>query len=154
MYAALHCEQVLRLEGAPWTGQVGGLETRWVMSHSIKIDMGVIYQHGYYLSNMSVSAPLRRTGVAVTGAQLRAARGLLNMSVSELAERTGLAMNTIRRAEATNGQSPITAANGQLLLATLEAAGVIFIAADDFGAGVRLRDPGVTPLQPRRREVD
>ena len=86
----------------------------------------------------------------VTGAQLRAARGLLNMSASELAERTGLALNTVRRAEATNGEAPITAANANVLLATLEQAGVMFIPADDLGPGVRLRDSDLSPLQRRR----
>lgn len=103
---------------------------------------------------MSDGVPWRRHGMAVTGAQLRAARGLLNMSVSELAERTGLAMNTIRRAEATNGEAPITAANGQLLVTTLEQAGVVFIPADDMGAGARLKEPDPPPLQRRRRAAD
>lgn len=88
---------------------------------------------------------------SVTGAQLRGARGLLNMSVSDLAERTGLALNTIRRAEATNGEAPITTANAKLLVGTLEQAGVVFIHADEMGAGVRLRQPEAAPLKPRRR---
>jgi transcriptional regulator with XRE-family HTH domain len=88
----------------------------------------------------------------ITGAQLRAARGLLNLSVSELAERTGLALNTIRRAEGTNGPPPITGANIKLLTSSFEGAGVIFIPPDDLGPGVRLKDAEPTPIQPRRRE--
>lgn len=88
----------------------------------------------------------------VTGAQLRAARGLLNMSVSDLAERTGLALNTVRRAEATNAPTPITPANAQLLVSTLEGAGVIFIAADTQGAGVRLAKVDQPALQRRRNK--
>ena len=87
---------------------------------------------------------------AVTGAQLRAARGLLNISVAELAERTGLSLNTCRKAEATNGVAALTKANAQLLSATLNAAGVIFIPADTLGAGVRLRDPDQEPSKRRR----
>lgn len=89
----------------------------------------------------------------VTGAQLRAARGLLNLSISELAERTGLALNTIRRAEGTNGSPPITAANVKLLIGAFEAAGVVFIPAGELGPGVRLRAAEPTPIQPRRREA-
>lgn len=87
----------------------------------------------------------------LTGSQLRAARGLLNLSVSELAERTGLALNTIKRAESTNGPAPITMANVKLLISTLEAAGVLFIEADELGPGVRLKTPEVRPFQARRR---
>lgn len=88
----------------------------------------------------------------MTGTQLRAARGLLNLSVSELAELTGLAVNTIRRAEATNGEVPITAANKNTLLMTLEKDGVVFIAPDAaLGAGVRLRSAEAPALRPRRR---
>lgn len=88
--------------------------------------------------------------VVVTPAQLRAARGLLNWSVSQLCERTGLAMNTVRKAEnALNFQS-LYKPNAQLLRSTLEAAGVMFIDADEYGAGVRLRDPGDEPAGARR----
>ena len=92
--------------------------------------------------------------VNLTGAQLRAARGLLNISVAELSERTGLAINTIRRAEATNEQAPITVANAQLLRSTLEKAGVIFITADNLGAGVRFASAESPTPQRRRRDVD
>ena len=85
----------------------------------------------------------------VTAAQLRAARGLLNISVSELAERTGLAMNTVRKAEDPRA-GPVTAANARLLRATLEGEGVVFIEADEMGAGVRLGDPNHLPLERRR----
>ena len=84
-----------------------------------------------------------------SGAQLRAARGLLNLSVAELADRTGLAINTIRRAESTNGTPAVTDANLRLLTATLETAGVVFIDASDLGPGVRLKS--VSPLPPRSR---
>lgn len=89
----------------------------------------------------------------ITGSQLRAARGLLNLSVSELAERTGLAINTIRRAEGTNGEPAITAANMKLLASAFDTAGVLFIPADELGPGVRLRESDVTPVQPRRRQA-
>ena len=88
----------------------------------------------------------------LTGAQIRAARGLLNLSVAELAESTGLAINTIRRAEGTNGPPAITAANLALLRATLEDAGVDFVdASDSYGPGVRTRNGDPLPNRSRRR---
>ena len=83
------------------------------------------------------------SAVVVTGAQLRAARALLNISALQLAELTGLGLNTVRRAEATNAAAPVTATNARLLVSTLEAAGVVFIPAEaTLGAGVRLRSAG------------
>lgn len=87
----------------------------------------------------------------VTGPQLRAARGLLNMSVAELAERTGLALNTIRKAEATNGPVTITQGNAILLVSTLESDGVVFIPSDELGPGVRLQSKTALPVRRRRR---
>jgi transcriptional regulator with XRE-family HTH domain len=87
----------------------------------------------------------------VTGAQLRAARGLLNMSIAELAERTGLALNTIRRAEATNDEVTITTANMRMLVTVLENEGVIFLPADRRGVGVRFASCEGVPFQTRRR---
>ena len=89
--------------------------------------------------------------MSLTGPQLRAARGLLNISVAELAERTGLAVNTVRRAEATNGPAPSTPANLTLLRNTLETSGVVFIEADHMGPGVRLKEQHTLPRQLRRR---
>ena len=87
----------------------------------------------------------------ITGAQMRGARGLLNMSVADLCERTGLAINTVRRAEATNGIPVMTPANMRLIVTMLEDAGVLFIEADDCGPGVRLRSPEPLPVSSRRR---
>lgn len=75
-----------------------------------------------------------------TGAQLRAARGLLNLSVKEVAERTGLVPNTIKRAERTNDLAPITRANARLLVREFTDLGVLFTPSDSSaGAGVRMR---------------
>lgn len=89
-----------------------------------------------------------------TGAQLRAARGLLNISVLELSERTGLAPNTIKRAEGTNGPSPTTRANAKLLVTTLAELGVMFVPSDDAGgAGARLRHGVQVQLSRKRRAI-
>lgn len=86
-----------------------------------------------------------------TGAQLRGARGLLNLSVLDLSERTGLAVNTIKRAEATNDFAPINRANANLLVTVLQNLGVVFLPADEIaGAGVRLAASD-TPAFARRR---
>jgi len=89
--------------------------------------------------------------MALTGAQIRAARGLLNLSVAELASQTGLAINTIRKAEGTNELAAVTQASVTLIRKTLEEAGVHFIDADTLGAGVRFKSPKPKPPQRRRR---
>lgn len=76
--------------------------------------------------------------VRLTGAQLRAARAILDLSAEALAEETKLSLKTIRRAEKTHGPVAITAANTERLISILEARGVIFLPADELGEGVRL----------------
>lgn len=86
-----------------------------------------------------------------TGAQLRAARGLLNVSVLEVSEETGLVPNTIKRAEGTNELSPTTRANARLLLRYFIDRGVVFVPGDEAcGPGVRLA-LGATFKGERRR---
>lgn len=72
----------------------------------------------------------------VTSAQIRAARGLLNWTVRDLAEKSGVHRNTVTRIEndATEGGYSI----GAIQLA-LESAGVIFVAENGEGPGVRLK---------------
>jgi transcriptional regulator with XRE-family HTH domain len=77
----------------------------------------------------------------LTGAQIRAARGLLDLTIAELAQLAGLAVNTIRRAEADDGSGSITFANMKVLRMALEDAGVRFIDPDELGPGVRLKNP-------------
>ena len=89
--------------------------------------------------------------MSLTGAQIRAARGLLNISVAELATKAGLAINTIRKAESTNEVAGITSASMILIRRTLEDAGVYFIDANGLGAGVRFKNRKPTPAQRRRR---
>ena len=69
--------------------------------------------------------------------QTRAARALLRWSAAELAEAAALGANTVRRAEAADDQTSLTAANELAVRRALEAAGVEFI--DENGSGVRLR---------------
>ncbi len=66
------------------------------------------------------------------------ARAALGISVRELSVRTGVADSTILRFE--TGKGGILAANLDRLQTTLEAGGIIFVAADPTGGpGVRLR---------------
>lgn len=88
---------------------------------------------------MSTLVPkLRPNAVRLTGAQLRAARGLLDLSAEELADETKLSLKTIRRAEQAHGPVPITRANAEHIISILEGRGVQFIDANGDGAGVRL----------------
>lgn len=71
--------------------------------------------------------------------QCRAARGLLDWTQEQLAERAGLARSTVREFE--NGRHELHRASAKQIVAALEAAGALLIAADEFGPGVRLRTP-------------
>jgi hypothetical protein len=72
----------------------------------------------------------------VTGAQIRAARALLRWSASDLARQSSLGVNTIRRAEASDGTTTLTAANELAIRRALEDAGVEF--TNGNRPGVRL----------------
>jgi transcriptional regulator with XRE-family HTH domain len=76
----------------------------------------------------------------LTGSQIRAARALLKWSAHELARKSALGINTIRRAEAVEGETSLTAANDLAVRRALEEAGVEFIDANGGGPGVRLRE--------------
>lgn len=73
----------------------------------------------------------------VTGAQIRAARALVGLSAQELASLTKLSRGTIQRAELESAQT--TTANTERMVEALEKAGVIFLAENGEGPGVRLR---------------
>jgi transcriptional regulator with XRE-family HTH domain len=75
----------------------------------------------------------------LSGAQIRAARALLKWSAVDLAQRSTLGVNTIRRAEAVDAGTSLTAANVLAIRRAIEAAGVQFIDENGGGPGVRLR---------------
>lgn len=77
---------------------------------------------------------------ALTSAQIRAARALLNWSAADLAARSSIGVATIRRAELTEGKTSMTTANDLAVRRTLENAGVQFIDENGGGSGVRLRN--------------
>jgi transcriptional regulator with XRE-family HTH domain len=77
----------------------------------------------------------------LTSAQIRAARSLIRWSAEDLARQSSLSVATIRRAELTEDETSMTAANDLAVRRALEAAGVEFIDENSGGAGVRLRKP-------------
>jgi len=75
----------------------------------------------------------------LTSAQIRAARALIRWSAKELAEASAVGVTTIRRAELTEKETSMTAANNLAVRRALESAGVEFIDENGGGPGVRLR---------------
>ena len=75
----------------------------------------------------------------LTSSQIRAARALIRWSAEDLARECALGLATIRRAELTEEETSMTAANDLAVRRTLEAAGVEFIDENGGGPGVRLR---------------
>ncbi len=74
----------------------------------------------------------------MTPAQCRMARAALELGVRDLAKLADAAPSTITRFEHGGGVYPRTLA---AIRAALESAGVIFIASNGDGPGVRLRKP-------------
>ena len=81
----------------------------------------------------------RQTAKLLTSAQIRAARALIRWSAEDLARETALSVATIRRAELSELETSMTAANDLAVRRALEAAGVEFIEGNGSGPGVRLR---------------
>jgi hypothetical protein len=80
-----------------------------------------------------------RGQIAISSAQLRAARALVRWSAMDLAKASKVGVATIRRVEVMEGEIPVTSANEAALRKALEAAGVEFIDENGGGPGVRLR---------------
>ena len=75
----------------------------------------------------------------ITGTQIRAARALLAWSQAELAQRAGTSLPTIKRIESTGNEPSGTVRTNEKIRAAVEAAGIVFIDADnDGGRGVRM----------------
>src|ERR1700739_4373566 len=75
----------------------------------------------------------------LTSGQIRAARALLRWQAEDLARESAVGVATIRRAELTEAETSMTAANNLAVRRALEAAGVEFIDDNGGGSGVRLR---------------
>lgn len=72
--------------------------------------------------------------------QLRASRALLKWSQQDLANRSQVSVPTIKRLEAMDGELTGHSATIQALEGALDKAGILFIASNGNGPGVRLRD--------------
>ena len=75
----------------------------------------------------------------LTSGQLRAARAFLRWRAEDLARESAVGVATIRRAELTENETSMTAANDMAVRRALETAGVEFIDENGGGPGVRLR---------------
>lgn len=75
----------------------------------------------------------------ITVPQLRAARALLGWSQDTLAGRSGVSKPTIARLELADGEIGGYASTRDKLRQALEHAGIIFVAENGDGPGVRLR---------------
>ena len=74
----------------------------------------------------------------ISGAQIRAARGLLNLSSKQVAMLTGVSWATIKRFEDTNMIPPSRSGTLERVKKALEAEGVEFIGDPLLTPGVRL----------------
>jgi hypothetical protein len=75
----------------------------------------------------------------ITGSQIRAARALVRWRAEDLAQNAKIGVATVRRAEGVDGPVAMTNANEAAIRSALETAGVIFVAENGEGPGVRLK---------------
>jgi transcriptional regulator with XRE-family HTH domain len=77
-----------------------------------------------------------------TGNQLKAARALASLNQEQLAEKAGVSVNTIRNMEGRGDEMLVSGLPTiRKVQSVLEAAGILFIAENGGGAGVRLTKP-------------
>jgi hypothetical protein len=91
------------------------------------------------IRNIIRYAEVKMKSGPLTSAQIRAARALVRWRAEDLARESSVGVATIRRAELTDGETSMTAANDLAVRRALEAAGVEFISENGGGPGVRLR---------------
>ncbi len=134
------------VNGAPFAGEFRLVDPDGVSRHvlargaPIKSRNGAVREWAIVFTDMHEQAARREQGetLALTGAQIRAARAILNWSVRDLSDVSGVSISTIRRMEEFDGT--LTTLRGRLgeVKAALERSGVEFVS---FGAG----KPGVRP---------
>jgi transcriptional regulator with XRE-family HTH domain len=92
--------------------------------------------------------------------QVKAAKSLLGWSQNDLAAASGVSAPTIARLESQDGELGGRADTSAKIIAALESAGVIFVAENGEGPGVRLRKsgrgatPATIPLEDLNAEND
>jgi len=78
----------------------------------------------------------------IKATQIRAARALLNWTQQDLVAASGLSFTTIKRMEDEKiGPGRSSAENVDAVQKAMQAAGILFIAENGGGAGVRLANP-------------
>ncbi|MGN7869995.1 hypothetical protein [Paracoccus sp. 22332] len=116
--------------------------------HSAKELTGSFWLHGcvfscHVVGNLSselCSINMKSSDAfTIIPAQIRAGRALVKLSAEDLAERAKVGIATVRRAESEGGPKTSAVVLNALRLA-LEAAGVEFLATNDGGPGVRLKE--------------
>src|SRR6266702_3030538 len=98
---------------------------------------------------MSTLPKAQKPRKPLISAQIRAARALIRWRAHDLARESAVGIATIRRAELTDEETSMTAANNLAVRRALEAAGVEFIEENGGGPGVRLRKRQRRKLFPR-----
>lgn len=93
----------------------------------------------YDMENSIIDLIVNMREKSLISAQIRAARALVRWSAEDLARASAVSVATIRRAELTDKQTLMNAANDLAIRRALEGAGVEFIDGNGGGAGVRLK---------------
>jgi hypothetical protein len=88
---------------------------------------------------MSIEIKMSEKTQITSGRQIAAARALIGIDQTELAKRASISVPTLRRMESSKGAAAGLPNNVRAVRRALESAGVIFIAENGEGAGVRLR---------------
>jgi PAS domain S-box-containing protein len=118
---------------------------RWMLSRAapIMLESGTVREWVGFSTDIQDRkvwpAATDTAAMVLTGAQLRAARGVLNWSVRELSLAAGVSSSTIRRLEEMDGPPPGREDALALLQAALEAGGVEFLFPPSGKPGVRPR---------------
>ncbi len=129
-------------------------EYRWVLSRAapILLETGSVREWVGISSDIHDlkvwPAASEAVSTVLTGAQLRAARGILNWSVRELSQATGVSSSTIRRLEDSDGPPPGREVALAPLQTALEDAGVEFLFPPSGKPGVRPRQGSARSSRP------
>lgn len=78
----------------------------------------------------------------ISGAQIRAARGLLGISGTELAKLAGVDWSTVQRFESVDGVSTSRSGTLERVKDALETAGIVFLGDPVASPGVQLKAAG------------
>src|SRR5262245_8050668 len=89
----------------------------------------------------------------ITGAQIRMARGYLRWSAKKLGEKAGVAESTIKRMEQDEGFPLARGANIEAVYKAFTDAGIVFVAENGSGVGIRLREPIAAAADPTRARL-